>query len=95
MHVTIINGRDCEPGWPATRYNDEARPIAKLLQQDGKGVVGWVYIWESKVLSILWISEDQRAYFVDPLLTAEMLPSAAKTTAKRTIEFLETLPPLE
>ncbi|MGS4985491.1 MULTISPECIES: hypothetical protein [Pseudosulfitobacter] len=93
--MTTINGRDCEPEWPATRHTNEARPIAKLLQQDGKSVVGWVYLWESKVLSILWISEDQRAYFIDPLLTAEMLPAAAKTMGKRTIEFLETLPSIE
>lgn len=74
-----------------TQINDEASPVATLIELDGKRTVGWVYVWETSELSILWIDERDTAAFIDPELSLERLWKAKATTPEDVIAFLDIL----
>jgi len=92
--LTALNRRVFGSSQPKIRDNDEAKAIARLLKQDGESVVGWVYIWETSVLSILWTSEDHRAHFVDPPLNPGTLTKASNIGVTDAVRLLSTLVPL-
>ena len=93
--MTALNRRDLGPSRSTIRDNDEGVAIARLLKQDGESVVGWVYLWEASILSILWTSEDHRAHFVDPPLQPATLSTAWSTGVTDAVAFLKTLAPLD
>jgi len=74
-----------------THFNEEASPIARLIGPDGKHTVGWVYVWETSELSILWINEPDTAAFIDPKIRSEMLTRAKEATPDDVIAFLRRL----
>lgn len=74
-----------------THFNEEASPIARLIGTDAKRTVGWVYVWETSELSILWINERDAVAFIDPPLCPERLAKAKATTPEDVIAFLAAL----
>lgn len=74
-----------------TYFNEEASPIARLIGTDAKRTVGWVYVWETSELSILWINERDAVAFIDPPLCPERLAKAKATTPEDVIAFLAAL----
>ena len=74
-----------------THFNEEASPIARLIGTDAKRTVGWVYVWETAELSILWINERDAVAFIDPPLCPERLAKAKATTPEDVIAFLAAL----
>ena len=71
--------------------NDEATPIARLIGQDGKSVVGLVYVWETSELAILWFEPKETAAFVDSEICSEILAEAQATTPEDVIALLSKL----
>ncbi|MEN8935021.1 MAG: hypothetical protein ABF245_08840, partial [Planktotalea arctica] len=65
--------------------------IARLIGSNGKHTVGWVYVWESSELSILWINKRDPVAFIDPPLCPERLAKAKATTPEDVIAFLTAL----
>ena len=74
-----------------SQFNEEASPIARLVGPDGKRTVGWVYVWETSELSILWINEQDAAAFIDPPLCPERLARSKATTPEDVIAVLAAL----
>lgn len=74
-----------------TDLNDEAAPIARLVGEDRKCTVGWVYCWNTSELSILWIGKSNTAAFIDPGIRPEILEKAKTTTPVGVIAFLAAL----
>lgn len=74
-----------------TEFKEEASPIARLIGTDAKRTVGWVYVWETSELSILWINERDAVAFIDPPLCLERLAKAKATTPEDVIAFLAAL----
>ena len=71
--------------------NDEATPIARLIGQDGKSVVGVAYVWETSELAILWFEPKEPAAFIDPEICSEVLGDAQPTTPEDVIALLSRL----
>ncbi|MDF3363076.1 MULTISPECIES: hypothetical protein [unclassified Sulfitobacter] len=69
----------------------EAEPIARLLGSDRKRTVGWVYLWNSSELSVLWLDEQAAAKSIEPLLHPEGLIAAKASIPVDVAEFLEAL----
>lgn len=74
-----------------TQFNEEASPVARLIGPDGKRTVGWVYVWETSELSVLWIGQRDAAAFIDPELCPEMLAKAKTMSPADVISFLAEL----
>ncbi len=74
-----------------TQSKEEAEPIARLLGCDGERTVGWVYLWNTSELSILWIEKRETARLIDPPICAETLAKAKHATPAGVIDFLEEL----
>jgi hypothetical protein len=74
-----------------TRGKQEAVPIARLLGQDRQRVVGWVYLWNTDEVSILWIGDPRNAMAVDPPLDPNILAKAKSMEADAVTEYLEAL----
>ena len=74
-----------------THVKDEAAAIARLLGDDRSRTVGWVYLWNTSELSILWIDACRPAKFVEPPLSAETLAKAQGVTPDAVSDLLETL----
>ena len=68
--------------------NDEATPIARLIGQDGKSIVGLVYVWETSELAVLWLNPGKMAAFVDPEIDPEMLAKGKSTTPSELLALL-------
>lgn len=68
--------------------NDEATPIARLIGQDGKSIVGLVYVWETSELAVLWLNPRKMAAFVDPEIDPEMLAKGKSTTPSELLALL-------
>lgn len=71
--------------------NDEATPIARLIGQDGKSVVGLAYVWETSELAILWFEPKEPAAFIDPEICSEVLGEAQATTPQDVVALLSKL----
>lgn len=70
---------------------EEAEPIARLFGNDRERTVGWVYLWNSSELSVLWLDEQAPAGSIEPPLHPEVLAEAKLSTPVKVVEFLETL----
>lgn len=73
------------------KSKEEAVPIARLLGDDRERTVGWVYVWNSAELSVLWLDEHAAAGFIEPPLRPEVLAVAKSATPVEVVDFLETL----
>ena len=67
-------------------------PIATLLGDDGRAMVGHLCLWGSGDLGILWIGDDREIAFVDRVLDVDILARARAADSAELVEFLETLP---
>ena len=73
------------------RYGkEEASPIARVLDDMGK-TIGWVYLWNTSELSILWISQNRAAKSLEPPICPETFTKAKAVTRDSVTELLETL----
>ena len=53
--------------------------------------IGWVYLWNTSELSILWIKRDITAKSIEPPLCPETLTTAKAVTRDDITDLLETL----
>lgn len=74
-----------------TISKQEAVPIARLQGDDRKQVIGWVYLWNTSELSILWIDRNQTPKHIDPPLCPETLARTKAVTTDAVIDLLEVL----
>jgi hypothetical protein len=74
-----------------TNGKEEAVPIARLRGNDGERTVGWVYLWNTSELSILWIGRKLPAKYIDPPLNPETLARAKAVTRDAITDLLEAL----
>ena len=74
-----------------TRVKEEAAAIARLLGDDRQRTIGWVYLWNTSELSILWIDGRRSAKFIEPPLSQETLAKAKAVTPKAVTDFLVAL----
>ncbi len=70
---------------------EEAEPIARLFGDDRERTVGWVYLWNSSELSVLWLGEQALPGSIEPPLHPEVLTKAKSSTPVKVIEYLEAL----
>lgn len=75
------------------QHEEEAEAIARLVGQDPTRTVGWVYLWNTSALSVLWIERPSTASFIEPSLEPEVLVKAKSVTPAEVTEFLEALSP--
>jgi|TARA_R100001440_G_scaffold63486_2_gene83726 hypothetical protein len=73
------------------RLKEEAKPIARLLGKDKKRTVGWVYLWNSSDLSVLWLGEEGVAGAIEPVFLPEVLEDPKSSMPVDVAEFLEAL----
>lgn len=74
-----------------TQLKQEAAPVARLLGIDGERTVGWVYLWNTAELSILWIEKRDATKLIEPSICAETLSEAKLVTPGDVIDLLEAL----
>ena len=74
-----------------TISKEEAVPIARLRGDDGQKTVGWVYLWNTSELSILWINPKLPAESIEPPICSKTLALAKAVTRDDIIDLLETL----
>ncbi len=70
----------------------EGMAIARLLGEDSRGTVAWVYRWETGELGILWMSADRHVSGIDRLLDAEVYAQARSVGDTKLATFLEDMP---
>lgn len=73
------------------QLKEEAKPIARLIGKDKKRTVGWVYLWNSSDLSVLWLDEEGIAGAIEPLVLPEVFEDAKSSMPVYVTEFLEAL----
>tara|TARA_R110002072_G_scaffold18434_2_gene69157 strand:+ start:327 stop:539 length:213 start_codon:yes stop_codon:yes gene_type:complete len=61
------------------------------MSENGKRTVGWVYLWNTSELSILWIDRNQTPKHIDPPLCPETLARAKAATTDAVTDLLDTL----
>ncbi|MDE4230941.1 hypothetical protein PXK05_21100 [Phaeobacter gallaeciensis] len=70
---------------------EEAEPIARLLGPDRAKTVGWVYLWNTSELSVLWLDRSLPAQHVDPPLPQCVLTRARAVTTDAITDLLDDL----
>lgn len=70
---------------------NEAAPIARLVGEGRERTVGWVYLWNTSELSILWIDRRQTPKHIIPPLCPETLTTAKAVATDAIIDLLEAL----
>lgn len=74
-----------------TQFREEAAAIARMFGDDRKRTIGWVYLWNTSELSILWIDGRCAAKSIEPPLSQEALAKAKAVTPDAVTKFLEEL----
>lgn len=69
----------------------EAAPVAKLLGENCETTVGWVYVWNTGELRVLWLRPRERACFITPSLDQDLVVKAAGVTDADLLDFLANL----
>ena len=72
-----------------TQGKEEAIAIARLFGEDRRRVVGWVYLWNTSELSILWAEEGPEAVAIGSALSFETLSEAKSAYAGAVSDLLE------
>jgi hypothetical protein len=70
---------------------EEASAIARLIGADRKRTVGWVYLWNTAELAVLWLDVHEAAAFIHPPLRPEVLAHARSSTSGALIDLLSVL----
>ncbi|KZY33170.1 hypothetical protein A3731_20895 [Roseovarius sp. HI0049] len=66
--------------------------IARLLGEDPRRTVAWLYRWETGNLGIRWTSADRRIFTIDRRLDPDVLARARSVGDLAIAAFLEALP---
>lgn len=74
-----------------TSSKEEAVPIARLMRSDTERTIGWVYLWNTSELSILWIDRRHRADRIEPPVDRETLAKARSVTDDEVASLLDML----
>lgn len=70
---------------------EEAEPIARLLRYGQTRTVGWVYLWNTSELSILWLDRRVQATHIVPPVPADVLTRARMITSDGVVDLIEHL----
>ena len=70
---------------------EEASAIARLIGSDRTRTVGWVYLWDTAELAVLWLDARDAAAFIQPPLRPEVLAEARPSTPGALIDLLAVL----
>ena len=74
-----------------TKDREEASAIARLIGADGECTVGWVYLWDTAELAVLWLDAHDTATFMDPPLLPEILAQARSASPGALVDLLAAL----
>ena len=74
-----------------TKDREEASAIARLIGADGECTVGWVYLWDTAELAVLWLDAHDAAAFMDPPLRSEVLAQARSASPGALVDLLVAL----
>ena len=69
----------------------EGVAIACLVADDGEGIVGWGYLWNTADLGIMWVSQKRDALSIEPKISDELLVAAAATDSSEIVQYLKAL----
>lgn len=70
----------------------EGMAIARLLGEDSRRTVAWLYRWETGELGLLWTSADRRVSGIDRRLDPDVLAQARSVGDLEIANFLQALP---
>ena len=78
---------------PVKTLLSEAVAIGKLMNDPGK-TIGWVYLWDTSDLSILWLTDDRSAISIHWSREWHKQALPQTSTNDPVIDFLKTLSPI-
>ncbi|APX26157.1 MULTISPECIES: hypothetical protein [Salipiger] len=70
---------------------DEGAAIARLVGGRSNLTVGWVYLWNTLELGILWLRRDLTPERIEPPLDPEVLAMAKSVTTDEITALLDRL----
>lgn len=72
---------------------DEGTAIARLVGGSSSRTVGWVYLWNTFELGVLWLRRDLAPERIEPPLSPEVLARAKSVTTDEITAILDRLAP--
>ncbi|MBD3623893.1 hypothetical protein [Palleronia pelagia] len=70
---------------------DEGTAIARLVGGAANLTVGWIYLWNTLELGILWLRRDLAPERIEPPLDTEVLERAKSVTTDEITALLDRL----
>ena len=70
---------------------DEGTAIARLVGGSSNRTVGWVYLWNTFELGVLWLRRDLAPEYIEPPLDPEVLARAKSVTTDEITALLDRL----
>jgi hypothetical protein len=70
---------------------DEGTAIARLVDGSSSRTVGWVYLWNTFELGVLWLRRDLAPERIEPPLDPEVLARAKSVTTDEITALLDRL----
>ena len=70
---------------------DEGTAIARLVGGTANLTVGWVYLWNTFELGVLWLRRDLAPEYIEPPLDPEVLARAKSVTTDEITALLDRL----
>lgn len=70
---------------------DEGTAIARLVGGSSSRTVGWVYLWNTFELGVLWLRRDLAPEYIEPPLDPEVLARAKSVTTDEITVLLDRL----
>lgn len=70
---------------------DEGTAIARLVGGSSSQTVGWVYLWNTFELGVLWLRRDLAPERIEPPLDPEVLARAKSVTTDEITALLDKL----
>lgn len=70
---------------------DEGTAIARLVGGSSSRTVGWVYLWNTFELGVLWLRRDLSPERIEPPLDPEVLARAKSVTSNEITALLDRL----
>ena len=70
---------------------DEGTAIARLVGSSSSRTVGWVYLWNTFELGVLWLHRELAPEYIEPPLDPEVLARAKSVTTDEITALLDRL----
>ncbi|WP_127600651.1 hypothetical protein [Nitratireductor alexandrii] len=70
---------------------DEGTAIARLIDGTANLTVGWIYLWNTLELGVLWLRRDLAPERIEPPLDPEVLAMAKSVTTDEITALLDRL----